>query len=420
MLARGLGRAVLHLQTHDATAYRDIILHDCTHFVGYDAQLEPSRARYNFDLITQGGDRDWYLPHLYHAFATGEDVEMPRQLFELMGLLAQDGDTLARTMMYDTFAEDAPTFDTRGAEDLVDLDGLAGYVFVARQWIKHPLPEDDQWQESHILDTVEERFGAEAVTAALAENINEDADLSAYLAQVRERRALRDVERRRPSRPPRPDYESVRNLIDAPRGQASRYRLGRAGRHADKVLMLQLADDLEAEHDPVRILHLLYCFQWQVFPLPPHRLLALAQSDDHDTAFAAQDALAHVTHPDVRAFALTQIEAGDVWRVVDMLTANPAKEDYTLIASLTQRPQPTYEFHNLGASIRAYAKAHSSPLAVPALLGLYENGPCTFCRSSVVDELAALAPLPQAIGRELAWDANMDTRTYAASSSTPS
>lgn len=64
MLARGLGRAVLHLQTHDAVPHREAILHACTHFVGYDVQTDPSRARYNFDLITQGGDRDWYLPRL--------------------------------------------------------------------------------------------------------------------------------------------------------------------------------------------------------------------------------------------------------------------------------------------------------------------------------------------------------------------
>lgn len=128
---------------------------------------------------------------------------MPSQFFEMMGFLAQDGNTLARTMMYDIFAEDAPKFDTRGAEDLVDLDSLAGYVFVARLWLAHPLPEDDQWEEDVLLDTVEERFGADAVTAALAaaqdEDTDEEAGLPAYLAQARERRALRDVERRRPS-----------------------------------------------------------------------------------------------------------------------------------------------------------------------------------------------------------------------------
>ncbi len=418
MLARGLGRAILHLQTHDAIPYRDTILHACTHFVGYDVQTDPSRARYNFDLITQGGDRDWYLPRLYHAFATGEDVEMPIQLFNLMGFLAQDGNTLARMMMYDNFAEDAPELDTTGADVLVDLDGLAGYVFVARQWIKHPLPEDDQWEEDVLLDTVEERFGADAVTAALAatmdENVNEGADLSVYLAQVRERRRLDKANQ--PKRPqfPVPDYETVRGIVDKPLGRSGQYLLRRAGRFADDALLSRVAGELDAETDPARVLHLLYFFGWAVFPLPPHRLLALAQSGDQDTAFAARAALAHVTHPDVRAFALAQMDTGNVRYLVDMLQMNPAEEDYALMAALTQRPLSADEFHHAGMSILDYVKTHPSPQAVPALLGVYENGLCAFCRSSVVDSLAALTPLPQAIEREIAWDASPDTRTYAA------
>ena len=417
MLARGLGRAVLHLQTHDAAACREAILHACTHFVGYDVQTDPSRARSNFDLITQGRDRDWYLPRLYHAFATGEDVEMPSQLFELMGLLAQDGNTLARMMMYDNFAEDAPELDTTGAEALVNLDGLAGYVFVARQWNRYPLPEEEHWYEGWLLDTVEERFGTDAVTAALAAavdaNINEEADLPAYLAEAREKRRLWKEKRRGRRQSPAPDYDTVRGLIDAPRGQKTRYSLGRAGQDADDALFSRLASDLDIETDPARVLHLLYFFARRVFPLSPHCLLELAQNGDQDVALAAQKALTHVTHPDVRAFALVQIDAGNVWYSLDMLIANPAEEDYTLMAELTQRPLSIDEFHHVGISILDYVEAHPLADIVPALLNVYENGFCSICRRSVVKHLLSLAPLPDAVLREIVWDCAEDTRMLA-------
>ena len=417
MLARGLGRAVLYLQTHDAAPHRDAILHACTHFVGYDAQAEAGRARYNFDLVEASGERDWYLPRLYHAFATGEDVEDGEHLFELIGLLAQAGDAQSRALMYSVFADNAPKFDTRGAEELVDLDGLTGYVFVARQWIAHPLPEDDQWDEDRLLDHAEKRFGADAVTAALAaaqdEDAGKEADLPAYLAQAREKRRLRNEQRPRRPHFPTPEYKTVRAIVDAPRGRATHYLLKRAGRNADDALLLHLAHDLEAEADSARVLHLLYFFGWRPFPLPPHRLLALAQSDDQDTALAAQAALVHVAHPAVRALALAQIAAGNLWHSVDMLTANSAEEDYALLAEITQRPLPPGEFHDLGTSIRRYVEAYPLPLAIPALLGLYENGLCAFCRHSVVETLLSLAPLPQAILHELAWDANEETRAFA-------
>lgn len=422
MLARGLGRAVLMLQTHDPAPYREEIWHACTHYAGYDMQMEASRGRYNFDLITQGGDLEWFLPRLYRAFATGDDVEMPSQLVETMGLLAQAGDMRAREMMYAAFAEDAPLFDTRGADDLVALDGLAGYVFVARQWLKYPLPEDDNRAEVWLLDDVEERFGAEAVSAAFvaaaADGAQADADepgkLLTYLAAVRERCRLWRAERA--ARPPRalPDYNSVSALLSAPPSTSYRVRLRSAGRRSDKRLRGDLAHALQAEADPARLAGLLHFFSDCPFPLPPQRLLTLARGDDADIALAAQAALSHITHPEVRALALSLLGAGNIWHAVGMLAANPGPGDYVLLGALLHRPWSEHEMHHLGMSIRDYVKVHPSPDAVPVLHRLYEYGPCSFCRSSVVDVWVALAPLPLHIAHEIAWDAEPDVRAYAA------
>ncbi len=38
-LVSGRGNAVLHLQTHDAAPYREVILNACLHCVAYDAYL---------------------------------------------------------------------------------------------------------------------------------------------------------------------------------------------------------------------------------------------------------------------------------------------------------------------------------------------------------------------------------------------
>ena len=44
-LAQGLGRAVLHLETHDSAPYLDLILRTCLYDERFATQGEPERAR---------------------------------------------------------------------------------------------------------------------------------------------------------------------------------------------------------------------------------------------------------------------------------------------------------------------------------------------------------------------------------------
>jgi hypothetical protein len=71
------------------------------------------------------------------------------------------------------------------------------------------------------------------------------------------------------------------------------------------------------------------------------------------------------------------------------------------------------EFHDLGTSIRRYLDEHPSPRAVPALLSVYEIGFCSYCRTSIVEDLISLASLPDAVVREIVWDCAEDTRMLA-------
>src|SRR4051794_649608 len=60
LLEKGLGRAIVYLQTHDAAPFREVILHACTHDLRFDRQLEPSRGRYLFDLVQHTQEPEYY------------------------------------------------------------------------------------------------------------------------------------------------------------------------------------------------------------------------------------------------------------------------------------------------------------------------------------------------------------------------
>src|SRR5207253_5648994 len=87
LLHLGLGRAVLFLRGHDARPYREAIVHACVQHLGYDAQLESSRATYLFDVIEATHDEASFVEPVTTALLTAAEHWSMVQLFYLAALL---------------------------------------------------------------------------------------------------------------------------------------------------------------------------------------------------------------------------------------------------------------------------------------------------------------------------------------------
>ncbi len=127
-------RAILYLRDHDDAPYRDVILYACTHNIGYDRQIEGSRADYLFELIQQTSDPQRYRNGILAALIAEDGVDELdlEQCFGLARLFAERQDAESRQVMYTAFARnvDAKGDDT-SAWEFIELDALEGFAFVA-------------------------------------------------------------------------------------------------------------------------------------------------------------------------------------------------------------------------------------------------------------------------------------------------
>lgn len=413
---RGLGRAVLFLQSHNAKPYREAILHGCSNFIGYDAQAEPSRAPYLFDIIQATGELEWYAPRIREMLTSGEEMDAPWQVFELAGLMAQDGDEQARQALYAAFTRDAARQDVSNGDVLIKLDGLDGYLFVVRQLLKNPLPEDDRWWEGVFLDKLEEKLGKEDARAGLERACAADPELAAHVARIRQEEEQNAANRAKRAPFVVPEYDELRALIVGGSKLAYPIRLARWGEHADSELMERLAHDTLEETDEMRLVKYLHLFRRRRFPLAPDRLLLLARDADKVISSPARRAVSKVTDPRVRELALSLVAQHDrPWEAVELLVGNYEDGDYARLEPLIVNTDDAEELHSLGYSVSDVFDAHSAPEAAAVLTMLYERNPCLLCRHRTVKRLLSLGPLPEWMVDECRYDADPETRRLVAS-----
>ena len=411
-LACSFGRVILFLRENDAVPFREAILDSCLHHRAFDGHMEDYRTEYLLDIMQATGEPEFYAARIREALGTNGKDYSYSQLYELAARLARNGDEEARRVMYDRFARNAAHHDTTGAADLVALDGVSGYLFVAEQWQLHPLPEEDHWEEAWLLEELKRQIGPEEARQALGRAAEERPESAAYIAGV-ERKRVQWHEWRDSRKPlPVPTYDDLQGSIADPR-QTTRWPKWRSwARRLDDDTLTRLAQDLLAETDRVPLLKRLHLFRERAFPLPIDRLLDLARARDEDVAEAACWALGNLADPRIRTLALELCESETPPpETLHLLRNNFGPGDYARVERLVSRQTPADEFHSLGFLAHELIKANPSPEAPPTLLTLYERGRCALCRGSVVELLLSLGPLPPWIAAEGRLDANSETRS---------
>jgi hypothetical protein len=126
----GFGRAILHLQNHDATRHRYDILDGCLHDWSRPPRLHGFRADYMYEIVCLTGERDYYRDHILLAVASASSDHDGFHVFKLARLFADDGDEAARDAL--NRAIERLPFDHELASHIVALQGSAGLARVMR------------------------------------------------------------------------------------------------------------------------------------------------------------------------------------------------------------------------------------------------------------------------------------------------
>ncbi len=80
------------------------------------------------------------------------------QLFDFACIFAQAGNPHIRHLMYEQFAAHAGDDNDIGATQLIDLDGIDGFRFVAARLGEAARVDPDFWDSAHLLRHLKERM----------------------------------------------------------------------------------------------------------------------------------------------------------------------------------------------------------------------------------------------------------------------
>lgn len=413
-LRSGRGNAVLHLQTHDAAPYRDVILNACLHCVAFDPQANGDRADYLFEIIQLTGDVAFYRDRILAAlpFAFSENYDRA-QLFDLVGRFAAHGDEEARTLLYTTYSDSVT--DAEGAvgdNAIIELDGLQGFLFVTDALGRLLADTTDEVDEM-LVYALEERVPDADLTAIRTQAEHDQPYAAAYIERIQAQTAERErnQQERNVAETMPSSFDELESLFTTEIGKRSSSKLSRWGKRASDEDRRKAAEALIIETDPARQIAYARLFRYVPFPLDPAKLIAMAESGD-DIMRAAVNAIGTMQRPEIRALAL-RLLAIPQWgyHAGKLLVANHEDGDETLVMSaLIARLSDEDTFHDLGLSALNIFEAHPGPQNLPAITLLYEHEPCSFCRGSYTRQLIALDGFADWMIAECLHDGEPDTR----------
>lgn len=425
ILKIGLGRAILHLQKHDAAPYRDVILDACLHNAVYDRQVEGGNGRYIMDIIELTGEQKFYRKQILDAASAINDNADDRDASHLLDMVqqfAEQGDKEARQIIYDVISTLTPE-NPWDAWRIIELDKIEGFLFIADNLGEFAISGAKFYETDYLLWSLEDDVGEAEATKTLTEARQDNERIDAYLKVVEKYRADREqhgkASQSRKSKPTNLTYSEITKQIESPGWGGM---LNTWGKTADPESLKLVANDLLQEEDPDKLRKYLTIFRRTPFPLNPEPLFKLIDYRDnrHPTLSIQVPAkmftvLENINHPSVRDFAL-RLFADKQWygRAIGLLKSNFEDGDWSFIEEMTQRTfDNDFIHHNLEMSVRKVFDEHPSQAAAGALLNLYEYAPCSFCRRTIVKQLHSIDALTDSIREECLYDSNLEIRELA-------
>ena len=397
-----------HIQPANARLYRDAILHFCLDQALYDPQCEPEREQYAHDLITASGEPTWYRERILAALRELDDELEINRALGLAVLFARAGHAEARQVVYAAAAELCADGFNLGAYALIKLDGWDGFVWAAERLGESPALLDD---DTHFgaWNSINHELGEAEVAQRLAQLRQTSPAINAYMDALE---ADQQGETERAAKRAKIEQFSYEQLkANLAQGSGSVFVARRWARHQADAPWQTIADDILTLTDPDLQAACLRIFTERPFPLGFAPLLLLLAQPHERLTRATVDALGSFQHPAIRQQALALIAANQhVPAMMRLLGNHYQLGDHVLIEQLLSRAADDEALHNLGLGLLHVTDQTMTLDLVDAMLHLYEHGPCSMCRRSVVDWLLAMDALPQWARIECAYDAHLATR----------
>jgi hypothetical protein len=416
-LQKGLGRALLTVRQTGDLIDEAVILDACTHNRAYDPQCEGSRAGWMMELLDAAGAAERLRTRILAAMAETTDTWDLDQLCGLAEIYARRGCVEARDALFGVFVRcPDPTAGWLGAEAIVNLDGMSGFLHAAAE--RSPVSKkEDWWRDFEVLvDRADELCGSKDVDGAVDEAARDNADLGGFQDGLR---AYRKRQRKRqasngPSAADRMRAIPARQIIDEIAIRDPKtvgYRYTPWGRFAPEEALETIVAAMFSETHPGSLAKFLRVFRRQALPRFDNRLIAYADHPDGEVRDAALAALAMNACEGVRALALARLRDGlGDGATLTLLARNYRPGDHERIRAALGEDDYPHALHDTVRALNNIFIEHEAPDGHDCLLFGYEQTPCALCRGRIVKHLVKQGQASEDMLEECRYDSNEDTR----------
>ena len=437
-LQKGHGRALLHSREYGAADLTEVILDACLHNRAYDPQCEDTRADWMMQIVEAAALQSPV------ARAIGTRLSKSREdggfwdathMCRMARLLGQRGYSAARSALYGALRKNPTSLDLIGVEDIVQLDGADGLLFVVDilgSWLQEDsqLTLDDEPLRRYDEDGRAEGDARRILEQAAPSNQR----ITAYLSHIDAPPQAKAGPQLSMGGWTRPDNAqlnpdslsqhkqrmrtiSAERVIQEIRSVApdqDRYWYMSWGRHASDSDLANVAAAMFDETHPGRLQKYLRVFRQRALPYFDQRLLGLADYPDREVRDATLAALANCTHPEVRCLAVSRIRQARVCEgELKLLTHNYRAGDGRLIEAALVVPENPDELHSIVYDLVSVIKANRDADLADVMLFVYEYSPCSNCRGAAVKALIDTATIPGWVRDECRYDASEQIRGMA-------
>lgn len=412
-IRRGTGEAHLILQRHPATDFSDEIINAAIWNYAYDAQSEGSRAIYIAELMALSQHQQKIRNAILTGLATEEnDTWALVQLFDLAKILAQKGDQEARQAIYNRFyTKIIAGSDWCGYTDILELDGFEGLQFIATTIGKAMEKDPSIWEDKMIINHFQMDHPEMNAWPALEDASQNNRFIKIYLEKITATENRREQHQQENPRP-EINYTTVAEKIKSKATIPVRYG---GAKQLSATDLKKLADDFLQETD--RLKQEKYCriFAQVKYPYDNYQpLLALAKSNylktDRLVEFAA-GALKYFTGPDIRQFALDQLNQNQTpYRYLDLLVANYKEGDNQLLTNIALAFNDEDDIHAITDGYTDIYAANPTKECKEPLEVLYSKLTCGVCRGIILRRLIDNNVLSEQLKQEMQFDSYLDNR----------
>ena len=274
-LARGSGRAALEVMAGNPVEYREVLMRAVAENRPLDRQLESNRAPYLHILLNATGEPAHYVPRLCELLGACTATVNVHTYAELAMLLARDGFNECRRALYAAHARFSEQGEIIGYDDIIRLDGIEGFKFVAAHVPSVPDSEDNSAFASEAywaVDALRERDGKRSARTAIRAAMASPGVADLFSLAVEDWRLVRVMrqQNRQIKFEKIPSYLEMLDIIAQHGLKSSQVKLWQWTKYADTTTLGRLAADLLAETDHEHISRRLHGFRSRAFP-PRHR-----------------------------------------------------------------------------------------------------------------------------------------------------